>query len=221
MKHDITLPLAKAFIRRAAALSYEVRMANAGQDPKLCLDAYFGKNPVCQFEMTGAMRFYRDNPLIAERNELHDLLLTMKQAHDLYADAPPFPPVESKGFRLISAFGDAVLAARMGVDDEVRFVTWQYTYDRTSVTMGHYYETNYEGAKQDFAVRAGLLDKNQLFTEDELVALHDACVFRGRNDDEISFDDEHKLHEVMDKVAGNIPNLIFDHESEPEQGMEV
>ena len=81
---------------------------------------------------------------------------------------------------------------------------------------GHYYETNYEGAKRDFALRAGLIDENQLFTKEELVALHDACVFRGRNDDEISYEDDKKLQAVMEKVEENIPDLIFDRE-QPEQ----
>lgn len=166
------------------------------------------------------MRFMRDNPLIAERKELHSLLLGMKQAHDLYAAAPPFPPAESKGFRLISAYGDAVLAAQMGEDDEAHFVTWQYTYDRSGVTMGHYYETNYEGAKKDFAIRAGLLDEKRLFTEEELTALHAACVFRGQNDEEISYGEEQMLHKVMKKVESNSPNFMLDHEMEPEHSME-
>ena len=87
---------------------------------------------------------------------------------------------------------------------------------RIGVHRGNYYETNYEGAKLDFAVRAGLIDKKQLFTKDELVALHDACVFRGRNDDEIIYEDGRKLQAVMEKVEDNIPDLIFVRE-QPEQ----
>lgn len=45
--------------------------------------------------------------------------------------------------------------------------------------------------------------------------LHDACVFRGRNDDSISYEDEKMLHSVMEKVESNIPNLIFKHEQMP------
>ena len=154
--------------------------------------------------------------MVTEREELHSLLLDMKQAHDLYADAAPLELAEIRDYRLISQFGDALLAAKMTKDHEVRFTTWEYTYDHTGVTWGHYYETNYEGAKRDFALRAGLIDENQLFTKEELVALHDACVFRGRNDDEISYEDEKKLQAVMEKVEENIPDLIFDR-VQPEQ----
>lgn len=216
MDHTITPELTAAFSRRAAALGYEIRQIPQAEDEKLLLTAYRSGNEVCKFETGGAMRFMQDNPLIAERKELHSLLLDMKQAHDLYADAAPLKLAGVSDFRMISEFGDVLLAAKMSKDHEIRFTTWEYTYDRAGVTWGHYYETNYEGAKRDFAIRAGLIDENQLFTKEELVALHDACVFRGRNDDEISYEDDKKLQAVMEKVEENIPDLIFDRE-QPEQ----
>lgn len=219
MNHDISPELTAAFTKRAAALGFEIRTAFANSDKELCLIAYQGQTEVCQFELSGGMRYFPDNPLIAERKQLHALLLDMKQAHDLYADAKPFEVEgidKEDGFRLISEFGDTLIAAKLGRDNEVRFTTWQYDYDRKGVHWGHYYETNYEGAKQDFAIRAGLVDERRIFTKDELVALHDACVFRGRNDDEISYEDDKKLQAVMEKVEDNIPDLIFDKE-QPEQ----
>lgn len=219
MEHNITLSLAKAFIRRAAAMGYDVKTANAEHDHDLCMTAFLGKNQICEFGMSGSMRYLPDNPLIAERKQLHALLLDMKMAHDLYADGKPLEVGDidkEDGFRLISEFGNSLLAAKMGEDNEVRFTTWDYDYDRQGVHWGHYYETNYEGAKQDFAIRAGLIKESQLFTKEELVALHDACVFRGRNDDEISCEDDKRLQAVMEKVEENIPDLIFDRE-QPEQ----
>lgn len=220
MRHDITLPLTKAFIRRAAALGYDVRTADAEIDPNLCLTVFLGEKEVCRFEMSGAMRFFPDSPLIAERKQLHDLLLTMKQAHDLYADARPMELDgidKEDGFRLVSEFGDALLAARLDKYNEVRFTTWNYDNDRNGVHWGHYYETNYEGAKRDYAIRAGLIDESQFFSETELITLYDACAYRGRNDNEISYDDDKRLQAVMEKMAENIPGLIFDAE-QLEQG---
>ena len=63
---------------------------------------------------------------------------------------------------LISEFGDTVLAARMGKDNEVRFTTWQYDYDRIGVHRGITTKPTMRDAKLDFAVRAGLIDKKQL-----------------------------------------------------------
>lgn len=216
MDHIIMPELVVAFTRRVAALGYEIRQTPQEGDETLLLTAYRSGNEICKFEKGSAMRFVEDNPLIAERKQLHGLLLNMKQAHDLYADVSPLELTGVSNFRMISQFGNTLLTAKMSKDNEVRFTTWEYDYDHTGVTWGHYYETDYESAKRDFALRAGLIDENQLFTKEELVALHDTCVFRGRNDDEISYEDEKKLQAVMQKVEENIPNLIFDRE-QPEQ----
>ena len=90
MKHDISPELAAAFTKRAAALGFEIRTAFANSDKKLCLIAYQGQTEVCQFELYGGMRYFPGNPLVVERKQLNALLLDMKQAHDLYADARPF-----------------------------------------------------------------------------------------------------------------------------------
>ena len=70
-------------------------------------------------------------------------------------------------YRLLAEFNDVVLAGHerdraYGVE----FITWERTYDRTGVWQGHYYENNYSGARQDFAVRSGLLDQDRLFTNE-------------------------------------------------------
>lgn len=220
MKHDITPELAALFIRKAAALGYEVHRNLTDSDNSICLTAFQNGAQICEFEKSGAVRFYEDNPLVRERKELHNLLLDLKQAHDLYAEAKPLDCEDVRDFRLISAFGNYLLAAKMDKNSEVRFVTWSYDYDHSGVTWGHYFETNYEGAKLDFAVRAGLIDENQLFTKEEKAVLYDACVFRGRNDEDITYDDEKKLHAVMEKVESSLPELITGHEQQDERTLE-
>ena len=212
MDHTITPELTAAFTRRAAALGFDIL---PGTD-EMPLWAEKAGQEVCRFDKTGGMLYFVDSPFIEERKQLNKLMKSMKQAHDLYADAKPLELAGVSDFRMISEFGDVLFAAKMSKDYEVRFTTWEYDFDRRGVTWGHYYETNYEGAKRDFALRAGLIDENQLFTKEELAALHDACVFRGRNDDEISYEDDKKLQAVMEKVEENIPDLIFDRE-QPEQ----
>ena len=80
--------------------------------------------------------------------------------------------------------------------------------NRTGLYQGHYYETNYEGAKLDFAVRAGLIREEQLFSVEELTALRDACIYRGQNDYEITYDEEKALSAVMEKVEDNLPEPV-------------
>ena len=70
----------------------------------------------------------------------------------------------SEEFHLLADFSGAVLAGRELENGRVyQFVTWIWDYDRTGVSYGHYYEEDFQGAKQDFAVRSGLISKAQLF----------------------------------------------------------
>ena len=224
MKHDITPELAGLFERKAAAMGYSVRREIEGQDPKNLFTAFKGQEEICRFENTGSMRFWRDSPFVAERKELHSLLLELKDRNDLYLNAKPLDCEGVRDFRLISEFGNHLLAAKQSKDNEIRFVTWQYDYDRTGVTLGHYYETNYQGALKDFTVRSGLIDENQLFSADEMAALYASCVFRGRHDDELTFDSEKDLQAVIEKLESNLPQMTAEQtaiqEQEDEHGIQ-
>ena len=81
----------------------------------------------------------------------------------------------SEKFHLLADFGGAVLAGRELENGRgYQFVTWIWDYNRTGVSHGHYYEEDFQGAKQDFAVRSGLISKAQLFSPEELTQLYRA-----------------------------------------------
>lgn len=217
MKHDITPELAELFSRKATAMGYSVRREAQEHDPKLLLIAFQGQEEICQFEKTGAMRFWQDSPFVEERKRLHSLLIDLKDRYDLYLNAKPLECEGVRDFRLISEFGNHLLAAKQSKDNEISFVTWQYDYDRSGVTLGHYYETNYEDALKDFTVRSGLIDEKQLFTEKEMTVLYQSCVFRGKNDDDLTFESEQELHTVIEKLEDNLPPEVITQETVQEQ----
>ena len=81
----------------------------------------------------------------------------------------------SEKFHLLADFGGAVLAGRELENGwGYQFVTWIWDHDRTGVSHGHYYEEDFQGAKQDFTVRSGLISKAQLFSPEELTQLYRA-----------------------------------------------
>ena len=81
----------------------------------------------------------------------------------------------SENFHLLADFGGSVLAGRELENGwGYQFVTWIWDHDRTGVSHGHYYEEDFQGAKQDFAVRSGLISKAQLFSPEELTQLYRA-----------------------------------------------
>ena len=81
-------------------------------------------------------------------------------------------------FRLLADFGCAVLAGRERENGRgYQFVTWVWDFDRRGVSHGHYFEGNYHAAKEDFAVRSGLISRAQLFSADQLAELYRATDF--------------------------------------------
>ena len=81
-------------------------------------------------------------------------------------------------FRLLADFGGAVLAGRERENGRgYQFVTWVWVYERQGVCHGHYFEDDFQSAKQDFAVRSGLISKAQLFSPEQLAELYRATDF--------------------------------------------
>lgn len=77
-------------------------------------------------------------------------------------------------YRILADFGGTVLAgtpSKYGV----QFVTWDWDYDRTGVVHGHYFMEKYDEAKQDFATRSGLIQKEQLFSPEQLTEIFRCC----------------------------------------------
>ena len=72
------------------------------------------------------------------------------------------------------------------------FTTWEASDDRSYVTHGNY-SPNYTYVKEAFAVRAGLIDKDHVFSEDEAADLY-RCVNHTRDDCEnLTYEQEQKL----------------------------
>lgn len=115
-----------------------------------------------------------------------------------YLSRMPFESV--KDYTKFYEVGNSVLAAKIMPDDTIEYVTWEYGYDHRSVVWGHYFGEDFAAAKQDFAIRAGLFDKQKLFSDKQLTVLHGACLFRLMNDIELPYEDEMELHTMINQL---------------------
>lgn len=134
-----------------------------------------------------------------------------------YLPRMPFESVSD--YTKFCEVGDAVLAARVMPDDRIEYVTWLYNFERNGVIWGHRFY-NFAAAKQDFAIRAGLVDKQKLFTDEQLAVLHSACLFRLVNDMELPYEDEKGLHAMIDQLEELSPQLAAQPEPEAENESE-
>ena len=102
-------------------------------------------------------------------------------------------------YKVLADFGDAVLAGR-SCKTGAKFVTWEWDFDRQGVHAGHYFMENYEAAKQDFAVRAGLVESQRLFSDEQLAVIRNACAFALEDDATLSYAEEKQLQSVQEQI---------------------
>ena len=126
----------------------------------------------------------------------------------------------SEKFHLLADFGGAVLAGRELENGwGYQFVTWIWDHDRTGVSHGHYYEEDFQGAKQDFAVRSGLISKAQLFSPEELTQLYRATDYLLDEGPEPEDGQLKALQTSRTKIEYTVPDLA--ERLEQSQGQET
>ena len=80
---------------------------------------------------------------------------------------------------------------------------------------------NYEAAKKDFAVRAGLGESQRLFSDEQLDVIRNACEFTLEADATLSYAEEKQLQNVQEQIESLLPQQEQEQEqhSEMEQTM--
>ena len=64
---------------------------------------------------------------------------------------------------------------------------------------------NYAAAKKDFAVRAGLVNEQRLFSDEQLDVIRNACEFTLEADATLSYAEEKQLHSVQEQIELLLP----------------
>ena len=182
--------------------------------------------PICRITAGGGAQFHsRDlEPDGAEEafdraaciaHETAEYMSVMYTAQPLKANGL------SGDYRLLAEFNGAVLAGHPTAYG-VEFVTWEWDYEHTGLWQGHYYGHNYAGAKQDFALRAGLIDKGLLFEQGELDELYRCCQRTRELDDTVGYRQEQKIIKVQDHIEAISPGVrerVIDTQNKLESGM--
>ena len=110
-------------------------------------------------------------------------------------------------YRILADFGGTVLAASPSKYG-VQFVTWDWDYDRTGVVHGHYFMENYDAAKRDFVTRSGLVQKEQLFSPEQLTEIFRCCADSVDEDFfELTDTQEEMIRGIQQQIRVCVPDL--------------
>ena len=169
----------------------------------------WNKQPLCSVDRDGIVRFRSvdiTGPAVDRR--LRTVIQTaghVKEYMRIFECAPALKAVGLEDtYKVLADFGDAVLAGQLGKKG-AKFVTWEWDFDRKGVHAGHYFMENYEAAKLDFAARAGLINEQRLFSDEQLAVIRDACEFALEDDATLSYAEEKQLQSVQEQIERLLP----------------
>ncbi len=183
----------------------------------------WNEKPLCSVDRDGIVRF---RPADITGPEVDRQLRTVIQAAGqvkeymrIFERAPALKAIGlDDTYKMLADFGDAVLAGQLGKTG-ARFVTWEWDFDRKGVHAGHYHMENYEAAKMDFAVRAGLINEQRLFSDEQLAVIRNTCEFALEVDATLSYAEEKQLHSVQEQIELLLPQQERNQHPAMEQTM--
>ena len=179
--------------------------------------------PLCSVDRDGIVRFRPADITGAEVDrQLRTVTQTAAQVKEYMQIFDRAPALKVVGlddtYKVLADFGDAVLAEQFGKTG-ARFVTWEWDFDRQGVHSGHYFMENYEAAKQDFAVRAGLVESQRLFSDEQIAVIKNACEFALEADATLSYAEEKQLQSVQEHIELLLPQQTQEQRPTMEQTM--
>ncbi len=137
--------------------------------------------------------------------EIKKIVGAVSEYCSAYEKAAPLKAEGLSGnYRCLSEFNGTVLAAKYNNEYGFEFVTWDRTINGKAVCQGKYFE-DYAAAKENFATRSGLVDKDKLFSTEELEQLRKCVNFTVRHNDDLKFDDCEFLEKLNEKISENLP----------------
>ena len=205
----------------------ERKLLHRELDAKLLEDGMihvkWNEKPLCSVDRDGIVRFRPADITGPEVDrQLRTVIQTaghIKEYMRIFERAPALKAIGLEDtFKVLADFGDAVLAGQLGKEG-ARFVTWEWDFDRQGVHVGHYFMENYEAAKKDFAVRAGLVESQRLFSDEQLAVIRDACEFALEDDATLSYAEEKQLQSVQEQIELLLPQQERNQHPTMEQTM--
>lgn len=176
------------------------------------LPVEWNSRPLCRITKDGGVRYWQEDIGTPDQEQALEktthLAGMVREYMTLLDQAPPMKAQGLSGdYRLLADFNGTVLAAhptRLGI----HFVTWDWTFDRTGLNQGHYFQEDYSGAKQDFAIRSGLIPEQKIFDLEQLVEIYQCCSDTLDAGFDLTAEQEKCIRSVQEQIAIAAPDAL-------------
>ena len=167
-----------------------------------CITVFSDGNEVAKIFDNGMMSAPGDNSNNAYF-EIKAIAGIVSEYCSAYEKAVPLKAAGlSEKYRCLAEFNGTVLAAK-NTEYGFEFVTWDRTFDGNAICHGNYY-ADYAAAKENFAERSGLVDRDKLFDNSELEGIRKCVNFTMRNDGNLRFDEYDELKKFGEKIPESL-----------------
>ena len=176
------------------------------------MPVYWNGVPLCRITGKGSVFYWREDVSTPQAEEAliraEDITVRTLEYMTAMETAPQLKASGLDGdYRILADFGGTVLAGTPSKHG-VQFVTWDWDYDRTGLSHGHYFMENYDGAKQDFAIRSGLIHKEQLFSPEQMTEIYRCCADSVDGDFfDLTAEQEKVIRSVQQQIEDCVPDL--------------
>ena len=131
---------------------------------------------------------------------------TVREYVGLYERSPHMKPKDVQNYRKLSEYGDVVLAGMYSQKHGFMFCSWRQSDGGKYLAHGDY-SPDYLSSKENYAVRAGLVSKDKLFTKEEAEELFKCAAFARDNCESLTYEQDRGLMELMEKLQTTYPHL--------------
>ena len=176
------------------------------------LGVWLDDHPLCEVDQIGGITYRSDNiptpEYVAAKDKAYRIVCNTAEYMKQMEQAPPLKVSDLPDrYKVLADFNGVVLAgahSKYGVE----FVTWDWDHDRKGLSHGHYFTGNYEGAKQDFTTRSGLIPEQQLFKDEQLIEIYRCCADTLSAGFDLTYEQEKCIKSVQEQIENGMPDIM-------------
>lgn len=188
-----------------------------------CIEIFEGDKVVYKIDGKGSMFYSADKRVSNIVDKLCEEIQPIVCSVDEYLRAMEgAPPLRARDFnmpykKLAEFNGVALGGTEHESTGEFEFATWDSR--DNALYHGHYY-TDYEKAKEDFAVRSNLLHSSRMFEDEELMQIYRCAEDTLNNGYELSDEQAEVLERIQAKVKESVADFDGKFREEIDRGCE-
>lgn len=208
-----------------AAISLKHAGFDTGQIEARHLPVSWNGSYLCRISGKGSVLYRQQNVdangAQAELQNVIDIVKTTSEYMAMMERAPQLKARDLEGdYRVLADFNGIVLAGHP-TSYGVRFITWEWDWNREGVHTGNYFYEHYEEAKRDFTTRSGLVPKGALFAPEQLTEIYRSI--HETMDEAYPITEERKklLESAAEQIEYAVPDLDKRVQKSNQKEMEV